>query len=189
MFYNLYWYVLLHLNSLDKWYLVNLSLNLCLRYNNGNFDIFFNFSDLNLSFIDYLWYLDFYYFILFDYPENLSNHLNFFWWQFNYFLNSYNLFDDLRLDNKYLLCMYNRHNLFNNLFHYLNSCLNMRDNLGYLLISYNFYYLFHNLRNNNYLLSLYNLLDNFLNNNFNRFDYLFFSLNISNYFFDDLYRL
>ena len=65
----------------------------------------------------------------------------------------------------------------------------MRDNLRYLLISYNLYYLFHNLRNNNYLLSLYNLLDDFLNNNFNRLDYLFFSLNISNYFFDDLYRL
>lgn len=178
-----------HANSLDERNLMNFRFYLSLRYNYGDFNIFLYFSYLNLGLIDDFGDFNFNYFILFNYPEHLSNHLYFFWWQLDDLLHSYNLFDDLGLNNKYLLCMNNWDDFLNNLLHYFYSCLYMGNNLRNLLISNNLHYFFHNLRYNNYLLSLYNLFYDFLNNNFNWFDDLFFGLDVSDYFFNNLYWL
>lgn len=189
MLYNLYWYMFLHLNSLDEWHLMDLSLYLGLRYYDGNLDVFFNFPNLNLCLINDFWNLDFNYFILFDYPENLSNHLYLFRWQLNYLFNSYNLLDDLRLNNKYLLCMYNRYYFFDNLFYDLDSGFYMRNDLRNLFISNYFNYFFDYLWNYHYFLFLNNLLYDFFNNHLNLLNHLFFSLDISNHLLDDLYWL
>lgn len=179
----------LHLDSLYKGDLVDFCLYLSLRYNYGYFNILLNLSYLNSSFIYNLRDFNLYYFILFDYLENLSYHFYFFGWQFNYLLNSYNFLHDLRLNDEHLLCMNNWNNFLYNLFHYFYSCLYMWNDLRNLFISNYLNNFFHNLWNNNYLLSFYNFLHYLLYNNLNRFNYLLFSLNVSHNFLDNLYRL
>lgn len=84
--------------------------------------------------------------------------------------------------------MHNRHYLLNDLLNNLYPSLNMRNNLRHFLITNYLNYFLYYLWDSDYLLTLDNFLYDFLDDNFNRFGHLFFSLHIPYHFLDDFNR-
>ena len=68
--------VLLHLNGLDEWHLMNLSFNSGLWDYYWHFNIFLNLSNFNTCLIDYPWHLYLHNLYLFNDPQHLPYHFD-----------------------------------------------------------------------------------------------------------------
>lgn len=179
--------VLLEVDGLDEGDLVDFGLDLNLRDDDGDFDVFLDLSDLDTSLVDDFRDLDLDHLVLLHDSQHLPDDFYLLGRQFHNPLGRHQFLHDLRDSHNHLLHMDNRHYLLDNLLHYLDPGLNVRHDLRDLLITDYFDYLFDNLRDCDYLLPLDNFLDYLLDYNFDRLGDFFLGLHVSHHFLDDLH--